>query len=109
MTNAPAELPDEKTTPLIGIKWNGSVLILRLVGPNIGQRESPIITEEFAPGKVVPEVTTWVTVCNLTDHRYGYRTIGDPVPYVVDLTTTDFSTSRRTPMPGAARFTPVTL
>ena len=48
MTNAPAELPDEKTTPLIGIKWNGSVLILRLVGPNIGQRESPIITEEFA-------------------------------------------------------------
>ena len=48
MTNPPAELPDEKTTPLIGIKWNGSVLILRLVGPNIGQRESPIITEEFS-------------------------------------------------------------
>ncbi len=68
-----------------------------------------LISEEFKPGQMVPEVTSWVTVCNLTDHRYGYRTIGDPVPYVVDLTTTDFSTSRRTPVPGAARFTPVTL
>jgi hypothetical protein len=58
---------------------------------------------------VVDEVTSWVTVSNLTDRRYGYRTIGDPVPYVVDLTTTDFSTSRRTPVPGAARFTPVTV
>jgi len=68
-----------------------------------------IITEEFKPGQVVDEVTSWVTVCNLTDRRYGYRTIGDPAPYVVDLTTTDFSTSRRTPVPGAARFTPVTV
>ena len=68
-----------------------------------------IITEEFKPGQVVDEVTSWVTMCNLTDRRYGYRTIGDPVPYVVDLTTTDFSTSRRTPVPGAARFTPVTV
>ncbi len=68
-----------------------------------------IITEEFKPGQVVDEVTSWVTVCNLTDRRYGYRTIGDPVPYVVDLTTTDFSTSRSTPVPGAARFTPVTV
>lgn len=68
-----------------------------------------LISEEFKPGQMVAEVTSWVTVCNLTDHRYGYRTIGDPVPYVVDLTTTDFSTSRRTPVPGAARFTPVTL
>jgi choloylglycine hydrolase len=68
-----------------------------------------LISEEFKPGQMVAEVTSWVTVCNLTDRRYGYRTIGDPVPYVVDLTTTDFSTSRRTPVPGAARFTPVTL
>jgi choloylglycine hydrolase len=68
-----------------------------------------IITEEFKPGQVVDEVTSWVTVCNLTDRRYGYRTIGDPMPYVVDLNTTDFSTSRRTPVPGAARFTPVTV
>lgn len=68
-----------------------------------------IITEEFKPGQVVDEVTSWVTVSNLSDRRYGYRTIGDPVPYVVDLTTTDFSTSRRTPVPGAARFTPVTV
>jgi hypothetical protein len=68
-----------------------------------------LITEEFKPGQVVPEVTTWVTVCNLTDHRYAYRTIGDPTPYVVDLSTTDFSTGRRTAIPGPARFSPVTL
>jgi choloylglycine hydrolase len=68
-----------------------------------------IITEELKPGQVVDEVTRWATVCNLTDRRYGYRTIDDPVPYVVDLTTTDFSTSRRTLVPGAARFTPVTV
>jgi len=68
-----------------------------------------IITEEIKSGQVVDEVTSWVTVSNLTDRRYGYRTIGDPVPYVVDLTTTNFSTSRRTPVPGAARFTPVTV
>jgi anti-anti-sigma factor len=69
MTNAPAELPDEKTTPLIGIKWNGSVLILRLVGPNIGQRESPIITEEFAPyfkkhGKAIKHMVLDLTSVN---------------------------------------------
>ena len=68
-----------------------------------------LITEDLKPGQVVPEVTTWVTVCNLTDRRYAYRTIGDPTPYVVDLSTTDFSTARRTPTPGAARFSPVTI
>jgi anti-anti-sigma factor len=49
MSNVPADLPDRKTTPLIDIEWNGAVLILRLVGPSVGQRESPIITEEFNP------------------------------------------------------------
>ena len=37
------------TTPLIEIEWTGVVLILRLVGPSVGQRESPIITEECNP------------------------------------------------------------
>ena len=49
MSQFPADLPDKKTTPLIEIEWTGAVLILRLAGPNIGQRESPIITEEFNP------------------------------------------------------------
>ena len=69
MTNAPAELPNEKTTPLIGIKWNGSVLILRLIGPNIGQRESPIVTEEFTPyfkkhGKAIKHMVLDLTSVN---------------------------------------------
>ena len=49
MSQVPAELPDKKKTPLVEIDWNGAVLILRLVGPNVGQRESPIITDEFNP------------------------------------------------------------
>jgi anti-anti-sigma factor len=69
MTNAPAELPDKKKTPLIEIDWNGSVLILRLVGPNIGQRESPIITEEFNPyfkkhGKAIKHMVLDMTTVN---------------------------------------------
>ena len=69
MTNAPAELPDKKKTPLIEIDWNGSVLILRLVGPNIGQRESPIITEEFNPyfkkhGKAIKHMVLDLTTVN---------------------------------------------
>jgi anti-anti-sigma factor len=49
MSHVPADLPDKKTTPLIEIEWTGAVLILRLVGPSVGQRESPIITEECNP------------------------------------------------------------
>ena len=69
MTNAPVELPDKKKTPLIEIDWNGSVLILRLVGPNIGQRESPIITEEFNPyfkkhGKAIKHMVLDMTTVN---------------------------------------------
>ena len=69
MSNAPGELPDKKKTPLIEIDWNGSVLILRLVGPNIGQRESPIITEEFHPyfkkhGKAIKHMVLDMTTVN---------------------------------------------
>ncbi len=48
----------------------------------------------------------WVTVSNLTDGRYAYRTIDDGTPYVVDLATTDFTTGRRVSLPVAVRFTP---
>ena len=69
MSTAPGDLPDKKKTPLIEIDWNGSVLILRLVGPNIGQRESPIITEEFHPyfkkhGKAIKHMVLDMTTVN---------------------------------------------
>ena len=45
MTSVPAQ----KKTPLIEIAWNGTVLHLRPVGPNIGQREAPVIHDEVNP------------------------------------------------------------
>ncbi len=68
---------------------------------------SGLIAEDIGNGKMVPEVQVWVTVSNLTDGRYAYRTIDDGTPYVIDLATTDFTTGRRVPLPMAARFTPV--
>ncbi len=69
MNMQPADLPNKKTTPLVEIDWNGTVLILRLAGPNIGQRESPIITEEFAPyfkkhGKGIKHMVLDMTTVN---------------------------------------------
>lgn len=42
-------LPAEKKTPLIEIFWNGSILHLRPVGPNVGQREAPEIHDAVNP------------------------------------------------------------
>jgi len=114
-------LPGDYTPPSRFVRAAATVLLLEqpadaasaeaacLHALNAFDLPAGLITEEFKPGQVVPEVTTWVTVCNLTDHRYAYRTIGDPTPYVVEFATTDFTTGRRTPIPGAARFSPVTL
>ncbi len=67
---------------------------------------SGLVVEDMGNGKMVPEVQVWVTVSNLTDGRYAYRTIDDGTPYVIDLATTDFTTGRRVSLPVAARFTP---
>lgn len=69
MTNAPAELPDRKKTPHIEIEWTGGVLLLRLAGPNIGQHESPIITNEVTPyfkkhGKAIRHMVMDMTTVN---------------------------------------------
>jgi len=69
MTNASADLPDKKKTPLIEIEWSGSVLLLRLAGPNIGQHESPIITNEVTPyfkkhGKAIRHMVMDMTTVN---------------------------------------------
>ncbi len=49
MSTEPINLPAQKTTPLVNLNWDGKVLMIRPAGPNIGQCESPIITEEFSP------------------------------------------------------------
>jgi choloylglycine hydrolase len=44
---------------------------------------------------LVPEVTVWDAVLNLSSPRYAYRMIGNPETYVVDLATVDFGKSER--------------
>ena len=49
-------------------------------------------------GNKVNELTLWSTVCNLTGKSYSYNTIDDPLWYSIDLTSTDFSSSRSVPL-----------
>ncbi len=63
-------LPAEKKTPLIEIFWNGTILHLRPVGPNIGQREAPEIHDAVNPyfkelGKAIRAM-----VLDLTDVQF---------------------------------------
>lgn len=44
---------------------------------------------------LVPEVTVWDTVLNLSSPRYAYRMIGNPETYVVDLAVVDFGKPER--------------
>jgi choloylglycine hydrolase len=44
---------------------------------------------------LVPEVTVWDSVLNLSSPRYAYRMIGNPETYVVDLAAVDFGKPER--------------
>jgi hypothetical protein len=46
-------------------------------------------------GSLVPEVTVWDSVLNLTTPRYAYRMIDNPETYVVDLAAVDFARPAR--------------
>lgn len=52
------------------------------------------IMEPAMGGGLTQELTIWSTVSNLTGNRYLYNTYDDPQWFVIDLATTDFSTSR---------------
>ncbi|MFO0783550.1 MAG: STAS domain-containing protein [Phycisphaerales bacterium] len=41
--------PNRKKTPLVEIAWDGPVVMIKPSGPNIGQRETPIIQEDINP------------------------------------------------------------
>ena len=45
-------------------------------------------------GGLTQELTIWSTVSNLTGKRYLYTTYDDPQWFVIDLATTDFTSSR---------------
>ena len=41
--------PTRKKTPLVEVAWDGPVVVIKPAGPNIGQRETPIIQEDIGP------------------------------------------------------------
>lgn len=69
-----------------------------------------IIEEAQPDGKTVPEITDWITISNLTDQRYTYRTSTDPRLYSIDLGSVDFSQpARSVPFTIDTPFTPTHL
>jgi len=40
---------DHKQTPLVEISWKSPVLLVHPAGPQIGQRETPILNDEIRP------------------------------------------------------------
>jgi anti-anti-sigma factor len=41
--------PNRKKTPLVEVAWDGPVVVIKPTGPNVGQRETPIIQEDIGP------------------------------------------------------------
>lgn len=41
--------PNTKKTPLVEVAWDGPKVRITFAGPNIGQRETPIIQEDISP------------------------------------------------------------
>lgn len=71
---------------------------------------TPGLVSTSANGKIVDEVTAWLTDCNLTGLRYSYRTFYDPTTYVIDLGKTDFTGEPRTAdLPPKGHFQPATV
>lgn len=64
---------------------------------------------EETPGGLMPLLTMWSTVSNLTAERYIFNTFGDPLWYAIDLATTDFSTTRSIQFTNSGRFTDLTV
>ena len=63
------------------------------------------IMEPATGGGVTPELTMWSTVSNLTGHHYLVNTLNDPLWYSIDLSQTDFSSSRLVSFPTNGTFT----
>ena len=64
---------------------------------------------EETPNGLMPLLTMWSTVSNLTGSRYIYNTIGDPQWYAIDLAKTDFSKTRSMPFTTTGGFVDLTV
>jgi choloylglycine hydrolase len=70
----------------------------------------PGAIQESMGGNLVPEVTVWDSVLNLSTPRYAYRMIGNPETYVVDLSSVDFTgPARLQDLRSKGGFTPLTV
>ncbi len=68
----------------------------------------PGLIKEALGESLVPELTDWDAVLNLTDPRYAYRMMGNPETYVVDLATVDFAKpARLQDLRAVGSFTPI--
>ncbi len=45
----PSQTANHRKTALVEIRWSAPILTVRPAGPQIGQRESPIVSEEVMP------------------------------------------------------------
>lgn len=68
----------------------------------------PGLVTEARGESLIPEVTAWDAVLNLTTPRYAYRMMGNPATYVVDLATVDFAKpARLQELRSVGSFTPI--
>ncbi len=68
-----------------------------------------MVEEDVDPKTVMPEMTMWSTVSNLTGHQYVVNTKDDPLWYSIDLTSTDFTSSRLVAFPSDGAFSSLTV
>jgi penicillin V acylase-like amidase (Ntn superfamily) len=67
------------------------------------------VIEDEGGGRMVPLLTMWSTVCNLTGKSYTYNSIDDPTWYQLDLNKLDFSKSRTAKLITSGWLTPATV
>jgi len=65
--------------------------------------------EEPGAKGLVPELTMWSTVSDLTANRFLINVVSDPLWYVIDLATLDLTSSRSKPLPSGGGFTPLAV
>jgi anti-anti-sigma factor len=66
-TNPAGQSSSGKKTALVEVQWSSPFLTVRPAGPQIGQRESPIITDEVMPFFRQAGKTLKVLVLDLSD------------------------------------------
>lgn len=67
------------------------------------------VMEEAPGGGLTQLLTVWSSVCNLSENRFLYNTMTNPVWYAIDLNTTDFTKDRVVDLQTTGDFTTLTV